>query len=190
MIVNTAENYPTLYENRWTTPDDYAGFNPVGDYVLYAHTRDSGLLSEVNYKELESMFRLDPVWDDGECPEDYAQRCKIIEDADEFVYTFRASHWAHGWVDYLMISKKAPEYIISEANESLNALADYPAVNEDAYSEAEYNAIIEFWDNLDDDEKKEYSTDSDGTVYDQDSDLVYGQIPELAYESIREIVNQ
>ncbi len=178
-MINTAENYSTLYENRWTTPDDYAGFNPVGDYVLYAHTRDSGLLSEVNYKELEREFM------------DMAEPYREDHAQDDLVYTFRASHWAHGWVDYLMISKKAPENIINEANESLDALADYPVVNESAYSEAEYDAIIEYWDDLDDDEKKEYSTDSDGTLYDQDiADLVYGQIPELAYESIREIVNQ
>tara|TARA_Y100001972_G_scaffold8925_1_gene9392 strand:- start:1333 stop:1815 length:483 start_codon:yes stop_codon:yes gene_type:complete len=160
-MINVAENYPTLYENKWTTPDDYAGFNPVGDYVLYSRTRDSGLLSEVNFRELENEFDEDAYQND-------------------FVYGFRASHWACGWVDYLMISKKAPENIINEANELLNALADYPVVNEVAYSEAEYDAIVEYWDNLTDDKKKEYSTDSDSI----------GDIPEHAYESIREIINQ
>jgi len=176
MIVNTADNYPTLYENRWLTPDDYAGFNPVGDYVLYAHTRDSGLLSEVNFKELEREF----MAMSKPYREDHAQ--------DDLVYTFRASHWGCGWGDYLMISKKAPENIIAEANESLDALAGYPVVNDNAYYEVEYDAIVEFWDNLDDDEKKEYSTLSDGTV--DDSVYCGDDIPTLAYETIQQIVNQ
>jgi len=167
-MIDVAENYPTLNKNKWTTPDDYAGFNPLGDYVLYAHNRDSGLLSEVNYKELEREF----MAMSKPYREDHAQ--------DDLVYTFRASHWACGWVDYLMISKKAPENIINQANESLNALADYPVVDDEAFSEAEYDAILKYWDDLTDDEKKEYSTDSDSI----------SEIPDSAYDEIREIVIQ
>ena len=78
---------------RWETPDSYGGFNPVGDIVVYSQNRDSSILDESNYEQIfkhlkETIKNLDsPIY---------------IEDDErsefDWVYDFRAGHWACGWV--------------------------------------------------------------------------------------------
>ena len=34
---------------KWEHPDNYAGFSPVGDYLLLSKNRDRYILDEVNF---------------------------------------------------------------------------------------------------------------------------------------------
>lgn len=60
------------------------------------------------------------------------------ESEDNGVIIARAGHWAVGWVETLMIHKDAPHELLDKAEELLAALERYPVVDEDDYSEREY----------------------------------------------------
>ena len=74
----------------------------------------------------------------------------MLQDPNEenCVYTFTASHWACGWIEYLMIDKNAPDNILQVAGEIICALSDYPVFNDEKYSELQYNSVFEYWENL------------------------------------------
>ena len=118
----------------WGTPDHYFGHNPVGEYVVAVKNRGSSLLAEHNYEVIETaLMELAPGdWDEA-----------VMESGP--VYSWRARHWACGWVDYLMVHPEAPDAVLIRAAELLKALAEYPILDEDAYGEKEYAAADENW---------------------------------------------
>lgn len=132
-------NMPT-----WQTPDSYMGFDPIGDYCLYAKTRDSDILTESNWdeiqKELKTILKTLPK------PESrYDGYGKELPSA--WLYTWSASHWACGWVEYMMIRADAPKELIEKANEIYSMLKfEYPILNEEDYSERQYEAVCRYWD--------------------------------------------
>ncbi len=117
-----------LSEQAWTHPGDYAGHNPSGDYVIYSRNRESSIMENVNYNLIcDEMGAVD---DDFNAP----------------VYTFRASHWAVGWVEYVIVKKDAPENTLEKAAEILSALSDYPILNDEYYGEAQLEAVLDHWE--------------------------------------------
>lgn len=123
-----------LAETAWKTPANYGGFSPVGDYCILSRNRDSSLLDESNWDvACESLNAEDH--DSGEY------------DSRPAVYTFRAGHWAFGWVEYLMVRPDAPEATLQEAGEILCSLADYPVLSDDDWSRREYEAQCDAWRN-------------------------------------------
>jgi hypothetical protein len=124
-----------LAETAWKTPDYYGGFNPVGDYVIVSRHRDSDLNAESNWevacRDLQAVDH-----DSGEF------------DSRPPVYTFRAGHWAVGWVEYLLVRPDAPEETLVKAGEIICALADYPILDESDLSEREWEAATESWRNF------------------------------------------
>lgn len=122
-----------LPETAWTTPDCYGGFNPVGDYVILSRHRDSDLVTESNWDvACQSLNAVD--YDDAEF------------DSRPPVYTFRAGHWAVGWVEYLLVRPDAPEETLKEAGEIICALADYPILSDDDHSEREFEEMCRTWE--------------------------------------------
>lgn len=124
-----------LAETAWKTPDCYGGFNPIGDYLILSRHRDSDLISESNW--------------------DVACKSLSAEDHDTgdletrpAVYTFRAGHWAVGWVEYLLVRPDAPEATLKAAGEIVCGLAEYPVLSDDDLSERECEAELEAWRNL------------------------------------------
>jgi len=117
-----------LSEQVWEHPGDYAGHNPVGDYVIYARNRESSIMEDVNYNLI--CAELGALDDDFSAP----------------VYTFRAGHWAVGWIEYVIVKNDAPEKTLENAAEILSALSDYPILNDEAYSDAQCEAITSYWE--------------------------------------------
>ena len=117
-----------LNATKWETPDSYAGFNPIGDYCVCSKTRDSSLMEENNFdvfkRELETRHKV----------------------SKEYVYSWEASHWACGWVQYLMLKPSAPQELLDCAESLLADLADYPSLDDDSYSERQYDAICDYWE--------------------------------------------
>ena len=111
---------------RWKHPRDYFGFNPEGDYLIYTRHRDSCILENSNY---ECIFK-----------------ALQEKDPDNFVYDFRAHHFAVGWVEYILITQNAPKDLLNYACEILSALSDYPVFDESDFSERECNYAHEYWD--------------------------------------------
>jgi len=58
----------------------------------------------------------------------------------------RASHWAVGWVDYLLVNPACPE-AVSEAERLLTCFEDYPVLDEFDFREEESNEANEVWQN-------------------------------------------
>ena len=124
--IERAKDY--LSHHVWSKPPDYGGYSPDGHYVILVQHRDSLLLDRHNY---ETAFNT---------------LTDAALDHDEHVWDWRANHWAHGWVEYLMVAKDAPEAVLAAAAEIIASLSDYPILDEDGYSEAEYEAACEFWE--------------------------------------------
>ena len=129
-----------IEKHKWNTPDSYAGFNPVGHIVVYSQTRDSSIMERSNY---ERIFQdLKETIKELEGPE-------YVEDDEDsaldWVYDFRASHWAVGWVEHIMVRDDAPESVISTAADIIAAIEDYPVYDESHYSELQQIETDEFW---------------------------------------------
>lgn len=119
---------------EWTTPSGYAGFDPVGDWVVLTRTRDSGPLERSNWriarKRLTEAAGVDEVAED---------------DRTQPVYDWRAGHWACGWVEYLMVPADAPEAVLDAAQEMADALAAYPILDEEDFTREEDEEACALW---------------------------------------------
>jgi len=123
-----------LERAAWTTPESYAGFGPVGHYVIVSRHRDSDALSRSNW--IVACDRLAQAAGLTGVPAD---------DSAAPVYEWRASHWAVGWVEYLMVRPEAPEAVLQEARAILESLEDYPELDESHWSELEWEEAADYW---------------------------------------------
>lgn len=119
----------------WTMPANYAG-EVWPDYYSagIGQSRDSDSLERANFSEMLSRLG-------GE---------------SETVIVVRESHWAVGWVEWIAIHA-TDEAALAIADRALAALADYPCLNEDAWSEMEWNEAADYWDSLSPRDKVEFA---------------------------------
>ena len=135
MTISIERARDLLADTKWTHPADYAGHLTAGglswcqgDYVIYARTRETSILEDVNYQGILDALN------------------RIAWNVDSGVYVFRANHWACGWVEYIMLPHDAPEVAIIAAAQIIAALADYPCLDDCAYSVAQHEAMGEYWE--------------------------------------------
>lgn len=106
----------------WTRPANYLGQTWEGYYVFLSQTRDSDALTRSNFecalKELGGV-------------NDYA-----------VVVTYER-HWACGWLETILIHKTNTQ-ALKIADDILWSLADYPVLDEEHYSELEYEENHEY----------------------------------------------
>jgi len=136
-----------LKDCRWTTPDHYMGFDPVGDFLVVSITRDSDTVERSNFrcalaslaaKTDEALARLGcNAQDEGALPS-----------RDTWVYTFRASHFLCGWVEYLMVRADAPDEVLQEAGEIICSLSEYPVLDDDDHTLLEDEEIFQHWKDM------------------------------------------
>lgn len=122
----------TLRAAQWETPSSYAGFDPVGDVLVLSINRDSDVLARSNWAVGGTLLR----------------EAAAAAGDPESVYDWRASHWAVGWVEYLMVKRDAPESVLEAAAEILDSLADYPALSDDHWSDLEWTEASDYWAGL------------------------------------------
>lgn len=116
---------PRLKEREWERADNYAGEDLTGYYVVYSHNRDSTRLKESNWDTLIKQFKDNPRFE---------------------IHLF--NHWLCGWVECIMID--GSKMTIEDYNEILkiiNDLEDYPVLDEEDYSNREYESTLENMDN-------------------------------------------
>jgi hypothetical protein len=135
----------TSGEFTWKHPDSYGGFSPDGDYLILSRHRDSELLDRVNWEVACESLKAE-AYDGG--ARHFADRPNA--------YHWRAGHWAVGWIEYLCVRADAPESVLTEAGEIVCALADYSILSDDRYSEAEFEAVCDYWANLGTDDRVQY----------------------------------
>ena len=141
-----------LDEYKWETPGSYGGYDPVGDIVIRTQFRDSSLLEQSNYQaifahlqEFSKQFGEPAEWNTGEGDLEWR----------DWVYDFRAGHWACGWLETLLVRPAAPQKLLDEVESILCALADYPVFDEEHYSNLQYEEAEKFWLQLSLDERVE-----------------------------------
>jgi len=114
--------YPLLEANRWRRADNYAGETFEDYYVIVGRSRDSNILEEANFE---------------------AALERLGGEDDVNVVIARASHWAVGWVESLLVSDTAPDEILEEAEQILEDLQAYPILDEEIYVEKEEEKMRE-----------------------------------------------
>lgn len=116
----------------WQHPGSYAGHSPSGDIVLYSRHRGSTILENTNYTALMAeAAKLNKRY--------------VPSDFEPFIYDFRAGCSLVGWVEYIIVKRSAPVEVLDWAYETLGALEAYPVLCDSSYSEAQYNAIVDYW---------------------------------------------
>lgn len=124
------------YLKKWETPSHYVGHNPTGDYALHAIARDASILDQSNHVAwLALCAKHDPECNDW--------------------YTFRASHWIFGWIEYLILKQSATAEFVHACEELTCALSEFPVANDELYSEMQHDAAHSYLEGLDGEELEE-----------------------------------
>lgn len=138
---------------KWTTPRDYSGNDYTGYYILYSRGRDSDPLERANFESIVEMFEdigvtIDTSCDDiadkycnydvdgcaqGLSDSECSYNCTIIP---EVVIT-RASHWAWGWVEQILVRCNCSDKVRDNVVGIYKSLDEYPILDDDKYYEYE-----------------------------------------------------
>lgn len=111
---------------KWTRPDSYFGAEWPEHYVFLGRHRDSDTLTQSNF----------------ECG------LAALGGESDTVQIVREGHWAVGWVEWVAIHESDTE-ARAIAESVLYDLDQYPVVNEDHWSEMEFNAMCDYWESCD-----------------------------------------
>lgn len=111
---------------------DAAYFGENGHWLIAATVhRDSGELDQSNFETMQAALKALPA----------------VKDFDgEFtpVQVERSSHWAVGWVDYLIVNPECSE-AVALAEEMRARLEDYPILDEEDFSRREMESANDTW---------------------------------------------
>lgn len=128
------------YLKPYQRPDSYIGPDYYDYYPFLGRSRDSKSWEESNF------------------------HCglKAIGGESDTVLVIRDNHWAVGWVETIYIHKDNAT-ALETADKIHEDLQDYPIIDDDDLSEREWNTAQDYWETLDEDEKKELCTRFDCT---------------------------
>jgi len=117
----------TTYKNiqRWTLPDSYGGAEWPEYFVFLGQSRDSDALTRSNF----------------------TRGLEIIGGESETVHVVRERHWAVGWVEWTAIHESDAQ-ALAEADAILAALTDYPVVDDEHFSQLEWDEAADYWARL------------------------------------------
>lgn len=110
---------------RWTLPEAYFGTEWPEYFVFLSQHRDSDTLTRSNFT----------------CG------LKAIGGESDTVQVVRERHWAVGWVEWIAIHESDTE-ALSKAEAILKGLDDYPVVNEEHFSELEWEEAQIQWETM------------------------------------------
>lgn len=99
---------------KWSRSENYIGESYNDYYVLLSRNRDSGLVEESNF------------W----------SALRMLNGESDTVKVIRASHWAVGWIEMILIYESDNESI-DKGNEIEKALESYPILDEEDFYERE-----------------------------------------------------
>lgn len=107
---------------RWTRPDSYAGAEWPEYFVFLGQNRDSDALTRSNF----------------------VRGLELIGGESDTLQVVRERHWACGWIEWIAIHESDAQ-ALAKAEEILTALEAYPVVDEDHFSQLEWDEAAEFW---------------------------------------------
>jgi len=114
----------------WTRPDSYWGAEWHDFYVFLSQHRDSDSLTRSNF-----TCALDKLGESKSCQ------------WGETVQVVRENHWAVGWVEWIAIHESDLS-AIDKANKMLNKIDEYPVLNEDHWSNLEFDEATRYWQTM------------------------------------------
>lgn len=165
---------------KWTHPRDYAGYNPTDDYVLYMRHRDSSILDNSDFDCLYYHLRTIAK----NCPEpDIRHDHRGDEIPSDWVYTWTASCWAHGWREYLMVRGDAPESLLKKAEECFNAINNYLIFDEADYSRRQDAAICDYWEDMGTSERIHYCAEAGVSIFAARRNEIPSDVYDALYDS-------
>lgn len=109
----------------WTMPNNYAGEVWPCYYVFLSQHRDSDSLARSNF----------------------ICGLKALGGESETVQVVREGHWAAGWVEWIAIHQDDTE-ALKLADSIMEKLESYSVVNEDHFSQLEWEEAQELWEQL------------------------------------------
>lgn len=118
----------------WTRPNSYMGPDYYDYYTLPQDcgiTRDSDTLARSNYRVALEMLG-------GESD--------ASETDNPAVMVIRDSHWAVGWIEYILVHKDATDKV-AILIDIVSALDSYPVLDDSDFSQEECNEADETFDN-------------------------------------------
>lgn len=124
---------------RWTLPSCYFGAQWPEYYVFLGKTRDSDVLTRANFDAGLKAIGGEQTDPEKEDPRD--EGCALA-----LVKVVRENHWAVGWVEWIAIHESATD-ALTIADKIAGSLEDYPVVDENLWSEYEYDEANETWRN-------------------------------------------
>ena len=99
---------------KWSRTENYIGESYFDYYVLLSRNRDSGLVEESNFQSA----------------------LKMLNGESDTVKVIRASHWAVGWIEVILIHESDTKSV-DKGNEIEESLESYPILDEDDFYERE-----------------------------------------------------
>lgn len=115
----------------WVRPSNYVGASWPDHLVFLGRNRDSDLLTNHNFET--ALARLEKV--------------AHVIDSESTVQIVSENHWACGWIEWIAIHKDDAQ-ALALANEIADHLDTYPVLDEDRYSEREFQEIYDLWHNM------------------------------------------
>lgn len=109
---------------KWTRPDCYMGEEWLEWYVAYGQHRDSDMLTQSNF----AVF------------------LRELGGESETVRVIREGHWAVGWVEWIGIHE-SDSAAVAKGHELEAKIEDYPALDEDDWSNREWEYAVDVWNN-------------------------------------------
>jgi hypothetical protein len=108
----------------WTMPDSYMGETWYDYFIFLGRHRDSDDLTNSNF----------------------ICGLRAIGGESDTVLIVNEGHWAVGWVEWIAIHK-SDLTAIELANEILDALSDYPVLDDSDFSQREMESANQVWAN-------------------------------------------
>ena len=127
MKIETTNTTPGTFRHikQWTLPDHYAGEVWPDWYMFLCQHRESDALTRSNFA---------------------CGLAKLGGESDT-VRVVRERHWAVGWVEWIAVHGSDAK-ALAAADEMLAALEVYPVLDDDHYSELEWNEANDYWASL------------------------------------------
>jgi len=126
----------------WKIPPDYGGQTWYGWYAIISQNRDSGCLERSNYRTV--LERLRKYNSELQAENIDSRNAEYDSVGDDTVTDTRQGHWAVGWVEVIFVhSSNAAAVTI--AQDILDALEDYPVVDDEDFSNLEYEEMSKYW---------------------------------------------
>ena len=145
--------YRPTHLKLWTRPDSYWGTQWDGWFPFLGQSRDSDPLERSNYRvALAALRKVEDPNGTGD------------EEDSATVQEEHANHWACGWVETIMIHE-SDTAALQTADEMAARLLAYPVLDEEDWSNLEYEEAQETWASFSVRDRLTYCADYGASIF-------------------------